>query len=111
MGELSATLSILVYISVLVGFTVRLTVCAYLCFRELMETGQSQRAQQASVEEQLVTVEQSLQEQNSAAHSLHSELLTQLEAVQKQVAQVTPTGSLTQGLEYQIGSGLGHPQI
>ncbi|KAM9504516.1 uncharacterized protein ACWYII_047350 isoform 2-T2 [Salvelinus alpinus] len=56
--------------------------------KELMETGQSQRAQQASVEEQLVTVEQSPQEQNSAAHSLHSELRAQLEAVQKQVAQL-----------------------
>uniref|UniRef100_A0AAZ3Q6V1 Uncharacterized protein n=1 Tax=Oncorhynchus tshawytscha TaxID=74940 RepID=A0AAZ3Q6V1_ONCTS len=49
--------------------------------KELMEMGQSQRAQ-------LVTVEQSLQEQNSAAHSLHSELLAQLEDVQKQVAQL-----------------------
>nr|XP_046220279.1 protein Ycf2-like [Oncorhynchus gorbuscha] len=56
--------------------------------KELMEMGQSQRAQQDSVEEQLVTVEQSLHEQNSAAHSLHSELLAQLEAVQKQVAQL-----------------------
>uniref|UniRef100_A0A4W5LZE0 Uncharacterized protein n=1 Tax=Hucho hucho TaxID=62062 RepID=A0A4W5LZE0_9TELE len=55
--------------------------------KELMETGQSQRTQQASVEEQLVTVEQSPQEQNSVAHGLHSELRAQLEAVQKQVAQ------------------------
>uniref|UniRef100_A0A4W5M084 Uncharacterized protein n=1 Tax=Hucho hucho TaxID=62062 RepID=A0A4W5M084_9TELE len=56
--------------------------------KELMETGQSQRTQQASVEEQLVTVEQSPQEQNSVAHGLHSELRAQLEAVQKQVAQL-----------------------
>ncbi|CAB1336445.1 unnamed protein product, partial [Coregonus sp. 'balchen'] len=56
--------------------------------KELMETGQFQRAQQASVEEKLVTVEQSLQEQNSAAHSLHSEVRAQLEAAQKQVAQL-----------------------
>lgn len=56
--------------------------------KELMEMRQSQRAQQASVEEQLVTVEQSPQKQNSAAHSLHSELHAQLEAGQKQVAQL-----------------------
>ncbi|KAM9429281.1 uncharacterized protein ACWYII_017435 isoform 3-T3 [Salvelinus alpinus] len=52
--------------------------------RELIETVQSQSAQQAR-EGQLVTVQQSLQEQNSAAHSLHSELHAQLEVVQKQL--------------------------
>ncbi|XP_024231640.1 protein Ycf2 isoform X3 [Oncorhynchus tshawytscha] len=52
--------------------------------RELIETVQSQSAQQAR-EGQLVTVQQSLQEQNSVAHSLHSELHAQLEVVQKQL--------------------------
>ncbi|XP_041702460.1 protein Ycf2 isoform X3 [Coregonus clupeaformis] len=52
--------------------------------RELFEKEQTQRAQQAR-EGQLVTVQKSLQEQNSAAHSLHSELRAQLEVVQKQL--------------------------
>ncbi|XP_023847138.1 fibrinogen- and Ig-binding protein isoform X1 [Salvelinus sp. IW2-2015] len=59
--------------------------------RELIETVQSQSAQQAR-EGQLVTVQQSLQEQNSAAHSLHSELHAQLEVVQKQVARLEGGG-------------------
>ncbi|XP_012991793.3 neurofilament medium polypeptide, partial [Esox lucius] len=56
--------------------------------RELIEIEQSQRAQKASLEEQMVTVQQSLQEQNLVARSLHSELGTQLKAVQKRVAQL-----------------------
>ncbi|XP_020362196.1 uncharacterized protein LOC109908120 isoform X3 [Oncorhynchus kisutch] len=52
--------------------------------RELIETVQSQSAQQAR-EGQLVTVQQSLPEQNSVAHSLHSKLHAQLEVVQKQL--------------------------
>ncbi|XP_035596307.1 neurofilament medium polypeptide-like isoform X2 [Oncorhynchus keta] len=59
--------------------------------RELIETVQSQSAQQAR-EGQLVTVQQSLQEQNSVAHSLHSELHAQLEVVQKQVARLEGGG-------------------
>lgn len=62
-----------------------------LCFRELLENEQSQRLQQAGVEEQLNTVRQSLQDQNSAAQSLHSELRAQLENIQTQVTQVTNT--------------------
>lgn len=62
-----------------------------LSFRELIESEQSQRQQQASVEEQLNTVRQSLLDQNSAAHSLHSGLGAQLENIQKQVTQVTNT--------------------
>lgn len=62
-----------------------------LTFRELLENDQSQRLQQASVEEQLNTVRQSLQDQSSAAHSLHSELSAQLENIQKEVTQVTNT--------------------
>lgn len=59
--------------------------------RELLENEQSQQLQQAGVEEQLNTVRQSLQDQNSAAHSLHSELRAQLENIQTQVTQVTNT--------------------
>uniref|UniRef100_A0AAQ5Z6H1 Uncharacterized protein n=1 Tax=Amphiprion ocellaris TaxID=80972 RepID=A0AAQ5Z6H1_AMPOC len=56
--------------------------------RELLENEQSQRIQQASVEEQLDTVRQSLQDQNSAAQSLHSDLEAQLENIQRQVTQI-----------------------
>ncbi|XP_026222728.1 glutamic acid-rich protein isoform X2 [Anabas testudineus] len=56
--------------------------------RELLEKEQSQGLLQAGLEEQLDTVRQSLQEQNSAAHSLHSELKAQLENIQKQVTQL-----------------------
>nr|XP_029520653.1 uncharacterized protein LOC115132301 isoform X1 [Oncorhynchus nerka] len=59
--------------------------------KELIETVQSQSAQQAR-EGQLVTVQQSLQEQNSPAHSLHYELHAQLEVVQKQVARLEGGG-------------------
>nr|XP_046193284.1 neurofilament light polypeptide-like isoform X3 [Oncorhynchus gorbuscha] len=59
--------------------------------RELIGTVQSQSAQQAR-KGQLVTVQQCLQEQNSVAHSLHSELHAQLEVVQKQVARLEGGG-------------------
>ncbi|XP_021472003.1 protein Ycf2 isoform X2 [Oncorhynchus mykiss] len=54
--------------------------------RELIETVQSQSAQQAR------EGQQSLQEQNSVAHSLHSELHAQMEVVQKQVARLEGGG-------------------
>nr|XP_008277434.1 PREDICTED: uncharacterized abhydrolase domain-containing protein DDB_G0269086-like [Stegastes partitus] len=59
--------------------------------RELLKNEQSQQLQQASVEEQLDTVRQSLQDQNSAAQSLHSELGAQLESIQKEVTQANCT--------------------
>ncbi|XP_029974812.1 glutamic acid-rich protein-like isoform X1 [Salarias fasciatus] len=55
--------------------------------RELLEKEDSQRLQQASVEQQLNTVRQSLLDQNSAAVNLHSELSAQLENIQQQVTQ------------------------
>ena len=64
------------------------TKCLLSC-RELLESEQSQRLQQASLEEQLNTVRQSLQDQSSAARSLTSGLGAQLENMQKQVSQVT----------------------
>jgi len=62
-----------------------------LFFREFLENEQSQQLQQANVEEQLNTVRQSLQDHNSAAQSLQSELRAQLENIQKKVTQVTCT--------------------
>lgn len=62
-----------------------------LSLRELFEKEQSQQLHQASVEEQLDTVRQSLQDQNSAAQSLLSELKAQMENIQKQVTQVIKT--------------------
>ncbi|XP_028307656.1 neurofilament medium polypeptide [Gouania willdenowi] len=56
--------------------------------RELLEKEEAQQPQQASVEQQLDTVRQSLQDQNSVAQNLHSELSAQLESVQKQIAQL-----------------------
>ncbi|KAL1021045.1 hypothetical protein UPYG_G00007980 [Umbra pygmaea] len=56
--------------------------------RELIESEHSQRAEEASLEVRLVAVQQSLKKQNLIAHSLHSELNSQLEAVQKRVAQL-----------------------
>lgn len=70
-----------------------------LSLRELLEKEQSQGLLQAGLEEQLDTVRQSLQEQNSAAHSLHSELKAQLENIQKQVTQVINTRHLVPGYQ------------
>lgn len=62
-----------------------------LSFRELLESEESQRLQQANVEVQLGTLRQSLQDQTSAARSLTSGLEAQLENIQQQVTQVTNT--------------------
>lgn len=59
-----------------------------LSFRELLEREQSQRLQQASVEEQIDTLRQSLQDQTSAAKSLTAGLEAQLEDMQKQINKV-----------------------
>ncbi|XP_030623688.1 immunoglobulin-like and fibronectin type III domain-containing protein 1 [Chanos chanos] len=56
--------------------------------KELLETERIHRSQQANVEEQLSSVHQSLQEQNSAAQNLHTELSAQLESIQSQVSQL-----------------------
>lgn len=59
-----------------------------LSFRELLEREQSQRLQQASVEEQIDTLRQSLQDQTSAAKSLTAGLEAQLEDMQNQINKV-----------------------
>lgn len=60
-----------------------------LSFRELLESEQFQVGlQQASVEEQLNTVRQSLQDQNSVARCLRSGLGAQLESTQVHTSQI-----------------------
>lgn len=59
-----------------------------LSCRELLEREQSQRLQQASMEEQIDTLRQSLQDQTSAAKSLTAGLEAQLEDMQKQINKV-----------------------
>lgn len=59
-----------------------------LSFRELVEREQSQRLQQVSMEEQIDTLRQSLQDQTSAAKSLTAGLEAQLEDMQNQINKV-----------------------
>lgn len=56
--------------------------------RESLEREESQRLQQASVEEQISSLRQSLQDQTSAAKSATAGLEAQLEDVQKQIAEL-----------------------
>lgn len=60
-------------------------------FRELLQSEELKQLQQASMEEQLSNLRQSLQGQISAAHNLTSGLQARLEDIQKQVTQVTST--------------------
>lgn len=62
-------------------------------FRELLQSEESKWHQQASMEEQLRTLCQSLQDQISAAHNLTTGLQARLDDIQKQVTQVTSTKS------------------
>lgn len=62
-------------------------------FRELLQSEESKWLQQASMEEQLRSLQQSLQDQISAAHNLTTGLQARLDDIQKQVAQVTSTKS------------------
>lgn len=56
--------------------------------REALEREESQRLQQSSVEEQINTLHQSLQDQTAAAKSSTAGLEAKLEDVQKQIAEV-----------------------
>lgn len=60
-------------------------------FRELLQSEESKWHQQASMEEQLRGLRQSLQDQISAAHNLTTGLQARLDDTQKQVTQVTST--------------------
>lgn len=60
-------------------------------FREALESEEFKWLQQASMEQQLASLRQSLQDQISAAHGLTSGLQARLEDIQKQVTQVTST--------------------
>lgn len=59
-----------------------------MSFRESLEREESQRLLQASVEEQMSSLRQSLLDQTSAAKSATAGLEAQLEDVQKQIAEV-----------------------
>lgn len=65
-----------------------------MSFRESLEREESQRLQQASVEEQISSLRQSLQDQTSAAKSATAGLEAQLEDVQKQIAEVMNTSPI-----------------
>lgn len=58
-------------------------------FRESLEREESQRLQQASVEAQISSLRQSLEDQSSAAESATAGLEAQLEGLQRQIAEVT----------------------
>lgn len=62
-------------------------------FREALESEEFKWLQQASMEQQLGSLRQSLQDQISAAHGLTSGLQARLEDIQKQVTQVTKLDS------------------
>lgn len=59
--------------------------------REALNREESQRLQQASVEEQINSLHQSLQDQTAAAKSATNSLEAKLEDVQKQIAEVITT--------------------
>lgn len=65
-----------------------------MSFRESLEREESQRLQQASVEEQISSLRQSLHDQTSAAKSAAAGLENQLEDVQKQIAEVMDTSPI-----------------
>lgn len=58
-------------------------------FREALQSEEFKWLQQASMEQQLGSLRQSLQDQISAAHGLTSGLQARLDDIQKQVTQVT----------------------
>lgn len=62
-------------------------------FREMLQSEESKWRQQASMEEQLRSLRQSLQDQISEAHNLTTGLQARLDNIQKQVTQVTSTKS------------------
>lgn len=62
--------------------------------REALKREESQRLQQASVEEQINSLHQSLQDQTATAKSATAGLEAKLEDVQKQIAEVTTTSPI-----------------
>lgn len=63
-------------------------------FRELLQSEEFKWLQQASMEQELGSLRQSLQNHISAAHDLTSGLQARLDDIQEQVTQVTSGGLL-----------------
>lgn len=64
--------------------------------REALEREESQRLQQSSMEEQINSLHQSLQDQTAAAKSATAGLEAKLEDMQKQIAEVMNTNPVFQ---------------